>query len=202
LMVPARSQCDPLLYDVDFWMKRRIGVFNTSGMKPELVAEFKAIVRDMLEMADTFRTKVLRESFVGTPFEGLHVGIVCGKSNPTPTGLPASLFDCSVPLDWTSFKMEQGDGRVPFSSATALPEGFSQDVLIFSFKDHGGLLEDSEALLTAIAIIGTPYAASPPSRKDKDKSSSESSSSATTETTTTSTTATTTTATTTESENK
>jgi len=128
-------------------------LFNTAGMQPELVTEFKAIVRDMLDMADNFRTKALLEDFHGTPFEGLHVGIVCSKSRSTPTGLPASLFDYNTPIDWTSFKTEPGDGRVPYFSAIALPLGFSKDVLLLSPKEHGSLLEDSQIIVDALASI-------------------------------------------------
>jgi len=156
LMLPERAQCDPLMYDVDFWIKRSIGVFNTAGMQPELVTEFKAIVRDMMEMADNFRSKVLRADFAGTPFEGLPIGIICSKTRPTPNGLPASLFDATIPLDWTTFKMEPGDGRVPYSSATSPPSGLTLDGIFHSAKEHGSLLEDAQLLLEALSTIGKP----------------------------------------------
>ena len=153
LALPPRDQCDPQLYDADFWERRRVAAFGAPALQRELATEFRAIARDMLDAAAQFRAHALRPDFAGTALAGVRVATLTGSSHLTKTGLPAAFFDLATPIDWQSFKREPGDGRVPHSSATALPAGLEVVAHVSSKGDHGGILRDTAAVLEAVEAL-------------------------------------------------
>lgn len=160
LLAPPRAACDARLHDAAFWAARRVGVFGTAPPQPP---ECRAAVQDMLARADAFRTRTLRADFAHTPFARLRVAAVASRARPTKAGLPAAFFDTSAALDWDTCPRAPGDGRVPFRSATAVPAGLDLCAVALTPNDHGTLLNDSAALLEALAALDAPPQPSQPS---------------------------------------